>query len=120
VILNVVFVAKIIGIIFLALNIYIDKQLQPLTGYSQAGLGENCPTAGVITSNVICEDALRSLGLNPYDITRRYSANEPAGCYWSSDGRGRFNTIIDPSLTNPNKFGGLGGVCTITVGKNWE
>ena len=92
--------------------------LQSFTGTSKKMLGENCPTAEVITYIDTCLQALLSLHLVPrsFDIN---NTDRPAGCYWKSNGNGYFNRIIDPSLTIPNSFGDRGGVCT-AARKNCE
>ena len=72
----------------------------------------------MITSQVECEKALRSLGKSLGDIISPGVTNMnvnstfvPAGCYWKSGGKGYFNNIVDPTLTDPNDFGFRGGVC---------
>ena len=109
-------------------NSYTNYILKLLSGYNKAGVGENCPAAGLITSKVICEHALRSLGLRLHNLDFIYLTERPAGCYYldtlMGDGRrlGMFNKIIDPSLTNPKIFGEkkYGGVCITSKGKNCE
>ena len=75
----------------------------------------------MITSQVECEKALRSLGkiMTNLNVSAKYV---PAGCYWKSGGIGKggegyFNNIVDPTLTDPNSFGLRGGVC-MGMGKN--
>ena len=115
------------------MNSYKNYILKLLSGYNKAGVGENCPAAGLITSKVICEHALRSLGLRLHNLDFIYLTERPAGCYYqdyvNGDGRklGMFNKLIDPSLTNPNSFSNgpnspksYGGVCITTKGKNCE
>ena len=79
----------------------------------------------MIKSQVECEKALRALGKSFTNLNVTEDNKfpwVPAGCYWKlgrigEGGKGFFNNIVDPTLTDPNSFGFRGGVC-MGMGKN--
>ena len=79
-------------------------------------IGTNCPKAATIIYSATCVKALQSLGkiLDNLNVNRN---DRPAGCYRIKNGKGFYNSIVDPSLTDPSKFGNRGGICMKT-GKN--
>ena len=106
----------------LALKVCTNGILQRLTEYSLVYFGVNCVAAEVITSPMICENALISFGFTATqeNLDPRNTPNNtarPAGCYRKTDAphNGYFNNITDPSLTEPGM--NVGGVCA-KVGKN--
>ena len=79
-------------------------------------MGINCPKADTIINSATCVTALQSRGIS-LDNLNVNSNDRPAGCYRIKNGKGFYNSIVDPSLTDPSKFGNRGGICMRT-GKN--
>ena len=86
--------------------------------FRKEGVGHNCPTTEIIENRAECAVALKALGIDQTDL-HIDQANRPAGCYWKTGLKGYFNSIVDPSSTDPTLFGDRGGVCN-NVGKNHE
>ena len=82
-----------------------------LAEYFKSGIGENCPASQIIGSDANCNSAADVLGLS--FAGRNTNKFRPAGCYWSGNWA-YFNTIIDLSQTNKERFGNRGGVCVAT------
>ena len=76
--------------------------------------GKNCPVEQVIEKEKECLKALTALDLDPRNL-KVNKDGRPAGCYWLK-GKGFFNKITDPNLTEPEEFGNRAGVCK-TPGK---
>ena len=56
-----------------------------------------------------CLKALTALDIDPTNLkVNKYG--RPAGCYWLK-GKGFFNKITDPNLTEPEEFGDRAGIC---------
>ena len=90
--------------------------------YFSTGKGENCKKDQIIKKESACKTAASYLGFNYENITS--SVDHPAGCFWHSinpvkpsDYNVYFNTITNPFLTNPGRFGPRGGIC-MKLGKN--
>ena len=91
--------------------------------YFSTGKGENCKKGQIIDKESACKTAASYLGFSYEHINS--SVDQPAGCFWHSidnptkpsDYHGFFNTITDPSVTNPLGFGSRGGMC-MKSGKN--
>ena len=71
--------------------------------------GKNCPVEQVIEKEKECLKALTALDLDPRNL-KVNKDGRPAGCYWLK-GKGFFNKITDPNLTEPEEFGDRAGVC---------
>ena len=71
--------------------------------------GKNCPVEQVIEREKECLKALTALDLDPRNLKVNKNGR-PAGCYWLK-GKGFFNKITDPNLTEPAEFGDRAGVC---------
>ena len=91
--------------------------------------GQSCPIGRIVATIDKCKDASAVLGLT-YMGNMRIS-EVPAGCHWENhcDSQGyagchttskesQFNAIVDPSQTNPERFGATGGVCV--KGRFWQ
>ena len=88
-----------------------------LEKYYKSDRGSNCPAEHIITEEHPCILAtfrFHSTGYWGEIKDSRY----PAGCFWNSRGDFTFNKAIDPSETQPELFGGNGGLC-MNQGK-WE
>ena len=84
--------------------------------------GENCNDDQVTDKESTCKIAASKLGFRYQNIARL--VDHPAGCFWHSinpvkpsDYNVYFNTITNPFLTNPGRFGPRGGIC-MKLGKN--
>ena len=84
--------------------------------------GQSCPIGRIVATIDKCKHASAVLGLT-YVGTYR-SSEAAAGCHWenrcnspgyegchTSAKESQFNAIVDPSQTNPERFGATGGVC---------
>ena len=74
--------------------------------------GNNCPSSGVVLTEVECKDAANQLAMS-YQKSRsgdRY----PAGCYSFRYSIVYFNNIVDPSATSP--YSDYGAICSASTG----
>ena len=111
-----ILMTKLLKILFLILLKICITNLICIFGienqYHKENVGQNCPKNRIITSVEKCEDALRVLGLKPFNLNTN-QVSRPAGCYWRSDGTGNFNHMINPFSTNKSAFGNRGGICSL-------
>ena len=84
--------------------------------------GNNCPSSGVVLTEVECKDAANQLALvtNGMSYKKRDSGDIfPAGCYYFrqslySKSTVYFNKILDPSATSP--YSRYGAICSESTG----
>ena len=81
--------------------------------YNIVEFGLNCAPDAIIENKDTCEDALNEFGISVANLYVNTTVR-PAGCYWKSNNKGFFNSVVNTTLTEPSLFGERGGVCRRT------
>ena len=74
--------------------------------------GNNCPSSGVVLTEVECKDAANQLAMSYRSV--KNGEQYPAGCNHYDKRAVYFNNIVDPSATSPHSF--YGAICSTSTG----